>query len=194
MNSYMTKAAFYRLKSVDGRIKDPEARISDDLNEFVEMLSSLVLEVIKPLTTITWLGYRLSRSVGVGGASYLYAYLFAAGILTRVTMPNFKSLVARKNSQLGTYKYSHSSVRTHCESIAFFGGGDREKSIAWNRFQSVLQVEREKIWADFWFGNIKSFFVRQMPDRVQQHLRFQIILEFLVWYLKITNIFFGLIM
>eukprot|EP00944_MAST-04C_sp_MAST-4C-sp1_P010415 g10415.t1 len=177
MNSYMTKAAFYRLKSVDGRIKDPEARISDDLNEFVEMLSSLVLEVIKPLTTITWLGYRLSRSVGVGGASYLYAYLFAAGILTRVTMPNFKSLVARKNSQLGTYKYSHSSVRTHCESIAFFGGGDREKSIAWNRFQSVLQVEREKIWADFWFGNIKSFFVRQMPDRVQQHLRFQFAID-----------------
>ena len=173
MSSYMAKAGFYSLKSVDGRITDPEARISDDLNEFVEMLSSLVLEVIKPLTTITWLGYRLSRSVGVGGASSLYAYLFAAGILTRVTMPDFKSLVAKKNKELGTYKYSHSSVRTHCESIAFFGGGDREKAIAWKRFQGVLKVEKEKVWADFWFGNIKSFFVRQMPDRVQQHLRFQ---------------------
>ena len=108
------------------------------------MLSSLVLEVIKPLTTITWLGYRLSRSVGVGGASSLYAYLFAAGILTRVTMPDFKSLVAKKNKELGTYKYSHSSVRTHCESIAFFGGGDREKAIAWKRFQGVLKVEKER--------------------------------------------------
>ena len=139
------------------------------------MLSSLVLEVIKPLTTITWLGYRLSRSVGVGGASYLYAYLFAAGILTRVTMPNFKSLVARKNSQLGTYKYSHSSVRTHCESIAFFGEVI-EKSIAWNRFQSVLQIERKNIWVIFGLVN-KSFFVRQMPDRVQQHLRFQFAID-----------------
>jgi len=173
MSSYMAKAAFYSLKSVDGRVNDPEARISDDLNEFVEMLSSLVLEVIKPLTTITWLGYRLSRSVGIAGASSLYAYLFAAGILTRYTMPDFKSLVAKKNEQLGMYKFSHSSVRTHCESIAFFGGGDREKDIAWKRFQGVLEVEREKAWADLWFGHIKSFFVRQMPDRVQQHLRFQ---------------------
>ena len=113
---------------------------------------------------------------GVGGIIFV-RHFFAAGILTRFTMPDFKSLVARKNSKLGTYKYSHSSVRTHCESIAFFGGGDREKSIAWNRFQSVLQVEREKIWADFWFGNIKSFFVRQMPDRVQQHLRFQFAID-----------------
>ena len=59
---------------VDGRIKT--LRLGYRWPEWICWnVSSLVLEVTKPLTTITWLGYRLSRSVGVGGASYLYAYL-----------------------------------------------------------------------------------------------------------------------
>jgi ABC-type uncharacterized transport system fused permease/ATPase subunit len=177
MNKYMTKAGFYNLKNFDGRVMDPEARLTDDLSDFVEMLSSLVLEVIKPSFTVLWLGLRLTQSVGIGKSSALYGYLFAAGILARATMPDFKSMVAEKGEKDGKYKYSCSSVRTHCESIAFFGGGNRERAIAWKRFESALKVEEKKAKADLWFGCIKNFFVRNMPDRVQQHLRFQFALD-----------------
>ena len=173
MALYMGKAGFYNLKNFDGRIMDPETRMSDDLNEFVEMLSGLLSEVIKPSFTILWLGYRLGVSVGFSSASLLYGYLFGAGILARMTMPDFKSMMATKNATMGKYKYTQSTVRTHSESIAFFGGGAREKAIAWKRFEATMKVDEEKAFADLWFGWIKNLFVRNMPDRVQQHLRFQ---------------------
>eukprot|EP00505_MAST-04D_sp_SCG-Rhode-Island_P005694 Stramenopile-MAST_4_protein_5694 len=105
--------------------------------------------------------------------SLLYGYLFGAGILARMTMPDFKSMMATKNATMGKYKYTQSTVRTHSESIAFFGGGAREKAIAWKRFEATMKVDEEKAFADLWFGWIKNLFVRNMPDRVQQHLRFQ---------------------
>ena len=49
MAKYVNKAGYYGLKNIDGRITDPETRLSDDMDEFVTMLSSLMMDVVDPV-------------------------------------------------------------------------------------------------------------------------------------------------
>lgn len=172
MKKYVEKSGYYNLKSLDGRVQDPETRLSDDVDECVTMLSGLMMDVVDPVVKILWLGRRLALTIGAGDAGVIYSYLFAAGVVARWIMPDFKRMTAEKNKADGRLRYALASVRTHSESIAFFGGGDREKELVWSRFEKVLDVERSKLWYDWWFGWYKELFVNQAPERLQQHLRF----------------------
>jgi len=130
------------------------------------------MDVVDPTVKVLWLGRRLALTIGGRDAGMIYGYLFLAGIVARVIMPDFKKMTAEKNKADGRLRYALSSVRTHSESIAFFGGGERERKIVWRRFLDVLKVENSKLFSDMWFGWYKELFVNQAPERLQQHFRF----------------------
>jgi ABC-type uncharacterized transport system fused permease/ATPase subunit len=168
---YIAKAGYYSLKTIDGRIKDPETRITDDVDAAVTLLTSLLTEVIQPIIKIVSLGARLYVSAGASFASFLYGYLVVAAVVARWVMPNYRAMISRRNAVVGKYKFSHASVRTHCEAIAFFGGGERERALATERFQLVIKEDWAKLSSDFCYGCYKSFFIFQVPDRIQQYGR-----------------------
>ena len=59
-------------------------------------------------------------STGATGA--LLAYLLFGACAIRLALPNFKAIVAEEAASNARYKAVHTRVKTHCESIAFFGG------------------------------------------------------------------------
>jgi hypothetical protein len=72
----------------------------------------------------------------------------------------------------GKYKFVHSRVRTHSESIAFFGGGAREKVVVRARYQKVIAALTRKSYQDFGFGIAKGMLIHQIPERIQDYVRF----------------------
>ena len=56
----------------------------------------------------------------------------------------------------------HSTVRTHSEAIAFFGGGDREEALARDSFMQTVAQDRIRIKSEFWYGLFKVFFIFQV--------------------------------
>ena len=152
MKKYVSTKGYYSLKNIDGRIQDAETRLSDDIDECVTMLSGLMMDVVDPTVKVLWLGRRLALTIGGRDAGMIYGYLFLAGIVARIIMPDFKGMTAEKNKADGRLRYALSSVRTHSESIAFFGGGERERKIVWRRFLDVMKVENSKLFSDMWFG------------------------------------------
>jgi ABC-type uncharacterized transport system fused permease/ATPase subunit len=50
------------------------------------------------------------------------------GFLRAIT-PNLGALTSKEQALEGAFRFLHSRLRTHAESVAFFGGGDREKSM-----------------------------------------------------------------
>jgi ABC-type uncharacterized transport system fused permease/ATPase subunit len=72
----------------------------------------------------------------------------------------------------GKYKFVHARVRTHSESIAFFGGGAREKLVVQSRFHTVMASLRSKQRKDFFFGIAKRVIINTIPDRLQDYVRF----------------------
>ena len=151
MKKYVSTKGYYSLKNIDGRIQDAETRLSDDIDECVTMLSGLMMDVVDPTVKVLWLGRRLALTIGGRDAGMIYGYLFLAGIVARIIMPDFKGMTAEKNKADGRLRYALSSVRTHSESIAFFGGGEREQDCV-RRFMDVMKVENSKLFPDIWFG------------------------------------------
>ena len=105
-------------------------------------------ELLKPLATIVFLTAKLYPLVGSRAVACLLAYMAAGIALIKVALPNFKQLVAEESRLEGTFKFVHARVRTHAESIAFFGGGAREQELVEKRFEQLEGVVATRLQTD----------------------------------------------
>ena len=95
-----------------------------------------------------------------------------ATLALRLLMPDYKSLVYKTSSLEGKYKFVHSRVKAASESIAFFGGDDREHKIVASRFDNVMALDWHKQILDFKFEFCQHVFQGFMPGIFQFILRF----------------------
>ena len=105
-------------------------------------------------------------------ARVLWGYLLCSVVILKVIMPNYKAIVSNMSALEGKYKFVHSRVRTHSESIAFFGGGQRELKVVRDRFDSIQAASASKARKDFVFGVAKRIIIHTIPDRIQDYVRF----------------------
>ena len=54
--------------------------------------TGLMMDVVDPTVKVLWLGRRLALTIGGRDAGMIYGYLFLAGIVARVIMPDFKKM------------------------------------------------------------------------------------------------------
>ena len=168
----LRNSAFYVLKNIDGRVDDMDTRISDDVSGFCETVSEMWSQFAWPLVRILWFAGRFARVVDRKYAGMIWGYLIFAGFVLKFIMPNYKKIVADMSGLEGKYKFVHARVRTHSESIAFFGGGAREKLVVQSRFHTVMASLRSKQRKDFFFGIAKRVIINTIPDRLQDYVRF----------------------
>ena len=73
----------------------------------------------------------------------------------------YLELIGLSDARLeGDYRQLHSRLRTHAESVAFYGGENREASHIMQRFEALvehLNLVRHENW---WFGMIQDFFLK----------------------------------
>ena len=53
------------------------------------------------------------------------------------------------------------------ESIAFFGGDEREKAIVGQRFEELMAHDWLRNWVNFKFRIVEDLFQARMPDLIQ---------------------------
>jgi ABC-type uncharacterized transport system fused permease/ATPase subunit len=88
------------------------------------------------------------------------AYVLVAGGAIRKFSPAFGKLKSTEQQLEGDYRQLHSRLRTHAESVAFYGGENREASHIMQRFEALvrhLNLVRHENW---WFGMIQDFFLK----------------------------------
>jgi ABC-type uncharacterized transport system fused permease/ATPase subunit len=81
------------------------------------------------LSRFTW---RMKILSGRRGVAILYAYMLLGLGFLRAVSPDFGDLANQEQELEGTFRFMHSRLRTHAESIAFFGGGSREKAVSFS--------------------------------------------------------------
>jgi ABC-type uncharacterized transport system fused permease/ATPase subunit len=142
---------FYKISQLDGRISDAAQRIADDVKEFSSTASNIIAEFLKPVVELGLFSVKLISLVGPAATGVLLVYLIGGALLIRSVLPNFKRIVATEAEANGKYKQVHARVKTHCESIAFFGGDSREHAIVEKEFDTVsnLAHDRLKVWRLF---------------------------------------------
>ncbi|GIQ80740.1 hypothetical protein KIPB_001580 [Kipferlia bialata] len=136
-DGYLHPSRFYavcRLSDID----NPDQRIGSDAKQYVGMmcgsneptLNGIVFGVTGMLTLIPTLVLYTIQSIQMVGpllttAPYLYL-LILSGLMTWASSPLVRPSFEQEKLE-GDFRYRHTLVRENAESIAFYGGDERER-------------------------------------------------------------------
>ncbi|KAJ7956832.1 ABC transporter D family member 1 [Quillaja saponaria] len=166
LKNYLRNNAFYKIFHMASKNIDADQRITHDLDKLTTDLSGLVTGMVKPSVDILWFTWRMKILTGQRGVVILYAYmLLGLGFLRTVT-PDFGELTSQEQQLEGTFRFMHERLRTHAESVAFFGGGAREKAMVDSRFRELLNHSTTLLKKKWLFGILDDFITKQLPHNV----------------------------
>lgn len=80
--------------------------------------------------------------------------------------PAFGKLMSKEQQLEGDYRQLHSRLRTHAESIAFYGGERREEFHIQQKFKTLIRHMSTVIHDHWWFGMIQDFFLKYLGATV----------------------------
>ncbi|CAL0327953.1 unnamed protein product [Lupinus luteus] len=166
LKNYLRNNAFYKVFNMSSKNIDADQRLTQDLEKLTTDLSGLVTGLVKPSVDILWFTWRMKLLTGQRGVAILYTYmLLGLGFLRTVT-PDFGGLISQEQELEGTFRFMHERLCTHAESVAFFGGGVREKAMVETRFRDLLTHSKYLLKKKWVFGILDDFITKQLPHNV----------------------------
>ncbi|CAE8635527.1 unnamed protein product [Polarella glacialis] len=141
---WLSKQRFYTLAQLDGRIKDADQIISQEIADFAQLFSNIWGSLVKPSVDIAWFSFKLFKFLGPWGSWQLNTFSLAAGLLLRLAVPDHSALAKREKETESRYRFVQGRLREHAESIAFCGGGPLERRIADSCFEEVCAASLEQ--------------------------------------------------
>uniref|UniRef100_I1PRR1 ABC transporter domain-containing protein n=1 Tax=Oryza glaberrima TaxID=4538 RepID=I1PRR1_ORYGL len=163
---YLKRNAFYKVFNMSGKSIDADQRLTLDVDKLTTDLAGLVTGMVKPLVDILWFTWRMKLLSGRRGVAILYAYMLLGLGFLRAVSPDFGHLAGQEQELEGTFRFMHSRLRTHAESIAFFGGGSREKAIVEAKFMKLLDHSKILLRKQWLYGIVDDFVTKQLPHNV----------------------------
>jgi len=85
---------YYKICNLDSRIQNPDQRLTQDAEKWAQSLSSLYLNVTKPVLDIIMFSRKLAELVGWLGPAVVVVWYFVSGVLIRLISPSFGRLTA----------------------------------------------------------------------------------------------------
>ncbi|EIE25187.1 hypothetical protein COCSUDRAFT_65142 [Coccomyxa subellipsoidea C-169] len=162
---YLQRINFYTVSNLAG-MQDVDQRLTRDVERLCDDLSALIPSLVKPVVDIAWFSVQLYQLTGRRGMAILYLYAFLGfGALSAVT-PDFGGLARKEYFLEGAFRNIHTRLRTHAESVAFFGGGAREGSTIATVFDSLLAHLRSVVDVRWLYSVADDFFTKQLPHNV----------------------------
>ncbi|KAJ1377343.1 P-loop containing nucleoside triphosphate hydrolase, partial [Sesbania bispinosa] len=166
LKNYLRRNAFYKVFHMASKNIDADQRITQDLEKLTTDLSGLVTGMVKPSVDILWFTWRMKLLTGQRGVAILYAYMLLGLGFLRTATPDFGDLISQEQQLEGTFRFMHERLCTHAESVAFFGGGAREKAMVESRFRELLTHSKYLLKKKWLFGILDDFITKQLPHNV----------------------------
>ena len=152
LTSWLKNQVYYRLQVLKSDTDNPDQRISEDINQFVSLTLSLLIGMLKQLTTLFAFGVVLwnlsgAFTVPIGSHEFvIYGYMFWFSLIYSVAGTFCAHLVGRKLIGLNfdqqrfeaDFRFNMMRVRENSESIAFYRGEGAENIGFKSRFSKVI--------------------------------------------------------
>ncbi|KAI9144091.1 ABC transporter transmembrane region 2-domain-containing protein [Paraphysoderma sedebokerense] len=157
---YLTDSTFYRILTLDDRIKNPDQLITQDVSKFCYSLAELYSNLAKPILDVALYNYQLAHSVG-GNVLLLGSFVvhMSAQIL-RFATPPFGKMVAEEQKLEGDFRFTHSRLLENSEEIAFYNGHDVEKSILDKRYFSLIKHVNSIFKTRVWYNMTEDWVIK----------------------------------
>ncbi|MED6197488.1 ATP-binding cassette sub- D member 1 [Stylosanthes scabra] len=166
LKNYLRKNAFYKVFHMASKKVDADQRITHDLEKLTKDLAGLVTGMVKPSVDILWFTWRMKMLTGQRGVGILYAYMLIGLGFLRIVTPDFGDLISQEQQLEGTFRFMHERLCTHAESVAFFGGGAREKAMVESKFGELLAHSAYLLKKKWLFGILDNYITKQLPHNV----------------------------
>ena len=150
LNSWMKNQTYYHLQN---STDNPDQRISEDINSFVNTTLQLIVGFLRQITTLVAFSFVLWELSGeitfeVGGSEFvIYGYMFWFSVIYSGAGTFLVHKVGRKLIGLefdqqkyeADFRFSMMRVRENSESIAFYRGESSEMESFLDRFKNVIK-------------------------------------------------------
>uniref|UniRef100_A0A0R3RTR8 ABC transporter domain-containing protein n=1 Tax=Elaeophora elaphi TaxID=1147741 RepID=A0A0R3RTR8_9BILA len=145
-NKYLSDCTYYHVNSLDGRLKNVDQCLTDDIMAFCQTTSRLFSLILKPLFDIIFVGWLTlvykSRRDKLGSSVFVLLFLgpsvlmSTAGLL-RYISPNFSELLSEESKKKGALRSLHSRLIANSEEVALYRGHETEKISLLKAFNNI---------------------------------------------------------
>jgi putative ATP-binding cassette transporter len=153
LNRYLGDRHFYHINN-DRVIDNPDQRISQDINSFIDQFLNYLLGLIGTLLSgFLYIGtlWQINNSLVFIAIATAVIQTLISYFIGRVLTPlNFKSLEYEAD-----FRYSLVHIRNNSEATAFYEGEKEEQKEVESRFQQLLSVLHAKILPSSTLGGVK---------------------------------------
>eukprot|EP01064_Diplonema_japonicum_P038951 TRINITY_DN9638_c0_g1_i1.p1 TRINITY_DN9638_c0_g1~~TRINITY_DN9638_c0_g1_i1.p1 ORF type:complete len:1224 (+),score=388.39 TRINITY_DN9638_c0_g1_i1:499-4170(+) len=164
---FMSNNAYYRIKNIDGRVADPEQRMTQEVQDLSNHLSAVLSKSIQPLANVLWISYRMRQIMSTEQLAPMYMYMMGVSAIVKYFMPDHDTLVRLEQKLEGQFAFVHNRLRNHSESIAFFGGGAREAEIADGYLERLVGQQKVARRKEGFFKALSLCFMKDVEDPSQ---------------------------
>lgn len=159
-NKYLDKMIYYQICNLDNRIKNPDQRLTQDIEKWASSLSNLYSNFSKPLLDIILFSKKLSELVGWEGPAMMIAWYFLSGVFIRFITPTFGKLIAIQQDLEGDFRACHSDLLNHSEEIAFYNGAKWERKKINNSYEELHSHIEKVMKQKFYMGIFDSMITK----------------------------------
>ena len=93
-NRYIADLRFYQMVNIDSRIKNPDQRITKDIEKFADCFSNLYSNIAKPSLDIILFTRSLAQKVGYGTVSFAFLWYGFSGLVLKFISPPMGMMTA----------------------------------------------------------------------------------------------------
>lgn len=179
MDEYFKDRKFYTLQA-SAQLDNPDQRITSDVAQFTGTTLSLAMTLLNStvdLISFSGILFSIYPPLFIALLVYSIGGTYASISIGRPLIGlNFLQEAAEAD-----FRYGLVRVRENAESIAFYGGEEKEGSLLWNRLQSVVQNYGDLLIASrrlSFFTSFYRFLIQILPAAVVAPLYFKGDIEF----------------
>ena len=154
LKDWLSRQAYYRMQFAEPQTDNPDQRISEDINSFIEItlnLGTTLLSAVATLVSFLAILWQLSGTLGIPlgslGTLYIPGYMVWAALIysvigTWLTMRIGNPLILLNFNQQrfeADFRFSMMRIRENSESVALYGGERQEQVHLRDRFRFLLE-------------------------------------------------------
>ncbi|OAF71488.1 ATP-binding cassette sub-family D member 4 [Intoshia linei] len=161
-DKYLTNKSIYLINSqlINHEIDNPDERITKEINNAAETISSLIpIFIIQPFS-IVYYAYINTMSNGIVITSIIFCYSVVCLLLSKWMMNSISIYTNKYEKEESIFRNDHMNVKSRFEQIVFLRGSCRELDICNTSLNAVLYRQESlklRMFLLFWFNTTCSY-------------------------------------